>query len=89
MYVVLYMGAIRTQIYLTKEQRKKLDARRKREHKTLAEVVREAIDAYLARSDDAALRAILDATFGAIPDLKVPPRSEWRNRERRIWARRD
>ena len=89
MYVVLYMGAIRTQIYLTKEQRKKLDARRKREHKTLAQVVREAIDAYLIRSDDAALQAILDATFGALPDLKVPPRSDWERRERRIWARRD
>jgi ribbon-helix-helix CopG family protein len=89
MYVVLYMGAIRTQIYLTKEQRKKLDARRKREHKTLAEVVREAIDAYLGGEPPVDYQKILDATFGAAPDFSVPPRSEWKERERRIWAQRD
>src|SRR2546428_13210341 len=48
LYTLLYMPATRTQIYLTAEQRKKLDARRKRERKSLAAVVREAIDAYLS-----------------------------------------
>jgi len=84
----MYMGATRTQIYLTKEQRRKLDARRKREGKTLAAVIRDAVDAYLDRPDIKTVKAILDATFGIDPNFSVPPRSEWADRERRIWARR-
>lgn len=84
----MYMGATRTQVYLTKEQRRKLDERRKREGKTLAAVVRDAIDNYLARPDLKTIKAILDATYGIDPDFTVPPRSEWAKRERRIWARR-
>lgn len=84
----MYMGATRTQIYLTDEQRRKLDARRKREGKTLAAVIREAVDAYLERPDLKTYKAILDATFGINPNFHVPPRSEWARRERRIWARR-
>lgn len=84
----MYMGATRTQIYLTAEQRRKLDARRKREGKTLAAVIRDAIDAYLERPDLKTIKAILDATYGIDPDFTVPPRSEWAKRERRIWARR-
>ncbi|HET7701316.1 MAG TPA: ribbon-helix-helix domain-containing protein [Candidatus Limnocylindria bacterium] len=82
------MGATRTQIYLTAEQRRKLDARRKREGKTLAAAIREAVDAYLDGPDAETTKAILAATFGASPNFTVPPRSEWRRRERRIWARR-
>ena len=85
LYVVLYMGAIRTQVYLTPEQREKLDARRKREHKTLAAVVRDAIDAYLKRPQPKPdYQAVLDRTFGALPDLEVPSRDEWEERARRI-----
>lgn len=84
LYVVLYMGATRTQIYLTEQQRKALDARRRRERKTLAAVVRDAIDAYLAKPEPADYQAVLDRAFGALPDLKVPPRSEWRKRARRL-----
>lgn len=87
LYVVMYMGATRTQIYLTKEQRRGLDERRKRERKTLAAVVRDAIDDYL-RNDVVRRKEVLDRTFGIEPDFTVPPRSEWRKRERRIWARR-
>lgn len=70
------MAATRTQIYLTTEQRRGLEERRLRERKTLAEVVREAVDAYLdePRPDpDEALAA----TFGTMPDLEVPSRDEW------------
>ena len=84
LYVVLYMGAIRTQIYLTSEQRKRLDARRKREHKTLAQVVREAIDAYLGVEAQVDYQRILDETFGIAPNFRVPRRSEWRKRARRL-----
>ena len=76
LYTVLYMAARRTQIYLTAEQRKRLDERRRRERRTLAELVREAVDAYLAeRPVDTA--AALNSTFGALPKLEVPSRDEW------------
>ena len=76
LYNALYMAARRTQIYLTEDQRKRLDERRRRQHRTLAELVREAVDAYLAdRSVDAA--TALSSTFGALPKLEVPSRDEW------------
>lgn len=76
LYTVLYMPSIRTQIYLSAEQRRRLDERRRRERRPLAALVREALDAYLA---DGALdpAAALDATFGALPSLEVPDRDEW------------
>jgi len=71
------MAARRTQIYVTADQRKRLDERRRRERRTLAELVREAVDAYLAdRSIDPA--TALDSTFGALPKLEVPSREEWK-----------
>ncbi len=71
MSTVLYMAARRTQIYLTAEQRKRLDERRRRERRTLAELVREAVDAYLAdRPADPA--TALNSTYGALPKLEVP-----------------
>ncbi len=84
LYAVLYMPATRTQIYLTAEQRLRLDKRRRREKKTLAAVVREAIDAYLAEGSNKGYQAVLDATFGIDPDFEVPPRSEW---DRDVWGR--
>ena len=84
LYVVLYMGAVRTQIYLTEEQRKALDTRRRRERKTLAAVVRDAIDAYIGTPATADAQRILDESFGTLPNLKVPPRTYWRKRERRL-----
>lgn len=76
MYNALYMAARRTQIYLTADQRKRLDERRRRERRTLAQLVREAVDAYLAdQSADPA--TALDSTFGALPKLEVPSRDEW------------
>jgi hypothetical protein len=86
LYAALYMAATRTQIYLTKKQRQQLDARRKREGKTLAAVVRDAVDAYVA-SDQAAIgdrKAVLARTFGIAPDFEVPSRDEWEERARRL-----
>ncbi len=70
------MSATRTQVYFTEEQRRRLDALAKREGKTLAEVVREAVDAYVAPAPPD-LDVVLDETFGSMPDVEVPPRSEW------------
>jgi len=78
------MVATRTQVYLTKKQRQALDARRKREGKTLAEVVRDAIDAHIASDVSSSRQAILDGTFGSIPDFEVPSRDEWEERAKRL-----
>jgi hypothetical protein len=73
----MYMGATRTQVYLSAEQRRKIDARRKREGKTLASIVRDALDSYLDRPSPRDIQAILDRTFGSMPELTVPSRDEW------------
>ena len=77
LYTALYMaGALRTQIYITAAQRARLDELRLRDGKSLAELIREALDAYVEeRQPDPA--SALDATFGAHPGLNPPPRDEW------------
>ena len=73
----LYMpGATRTQVYLTAEQRARIVAPRRRDGRTLADVVRAALDAYLANTvadPDTALRT----TFSALPALDIHSRDEW------------
>jgi hypothetical protein len=76
LYTVLYMASTRTQIYLTDEQRRRLDARAKRSGAPLARMIREAVDAYLA-DDHPDVDAALDDAFGSLPDLTVPSRDEW------------
>ncbi len=73
----------RTQIYLTREQRARLDELVRRRGGSLAELIREAVDAYLAGAGPGAAEA-LERTFGASPDFEAPPREEWRKREARI-----
>ena len=76
LYTPLYMSSVRTQIYLTDDQRKRLDLRSRRTGAPMARMIREAVDTYLA-DDKPDVEAALDATFGTIPDLVVPARSEW------------
>lgn len=87
MYTALYMAATRTQIYLTAEQRERLDRLAEIEERTLAAVIRDAVDEYLDRTTPD-LEATLDRTFGAVPDFIVPTREEWVGREARIWSER-
>lgn len=42
----------------------------------MAEVVREAVDAHIAR-EPRAMSEVLDETFGSMPDIEVPSRDEW------------
>ena len=65
--------AHRTQIYLSDDQRARLDELAERRRLTMAEVIRRALDAYLETDDD------LDATFGAATGIRdhVPGRNEW------------
>ena len=69
------MSATRTQIYLTDEQRRRIDQVAKARGVTMAEIVRRALDAYLPEDVDPS--AMLAATFGAVPDASVPSRDEW------------
>ena len=71
------MSSIRTQIYLTEEQRRLLDARAAREHKTMAQVVREAVDAYVTQGDAARVNAASSSTYGSLADLEPVSRVEW------------
>jgi predicted DNA-binding protein len=75
LYTALDMSATRTQVYLTEEQRRLLDERGRHEDRSLASLVREAIDAYLAATPDPAVA--LESTYGTLPDLEVPARDEW------------
>jgi Ribbon-helix-helix protein, copG family len=69
------MSATRTQIYLTEDQRRRIDAVSASEGVPMAEVVRRALDAYLPDEVDA--EAALTRTFGAQPDVVVPSRDRW------------
>lgn len=70
------MAATRTQIYLTLEQRERLDAIRGRDGRSLAAVVREAVDQYV-RSRAEGVQEALDATYGAMVDIEAPSREQW------------
>ena len=74
------MSATRTQVYLTEAQRAGLDQRAEAERTTMAHVIRDAIDRYLAQDLDEAERAkALSETFGSRPGFGagVPSRDEW------------
>lgn len=69
------MSATRTQIYLTAEQRHRIDQAAAREGVTMAELIRRALNDYLG--DDVDASTALAATFGAEPSASVPSRDEW------------
>ncbi len=75
LYTLLYMAATRTQIYLTAEQRQRLDERGSQNGLGLAEMIRQAVDGYLGSESD--VRAAFEGTFGSLPELTVPGRDEW------------
>jgi Arc/MetJ-type ribon-helix-helix transcriptional regulator len=78
------MAATRTQVYLTEEQRRQIEELRGHDGRTLAEVIRAALDEYLATHGPEAeaarrveMQRVFDKTFGSMPNLEVPPREEW------------
>ncbi len=70
------MSATRTQIYLTDIQRARIDELTSAEGLTMAEVIRRALDSYLA-SEFPDPGPALANSFGAIPDASSPDRDEW------------
>lgn len=69
------MSATRTQVYLTEDQRARIDRVAEAEGVTMAEVIRRAIDEYVGDDHDPA--AALEATFGAAPSADAPSRDRW------------
>ena len=65
----------RTQVYLTDDQRRRIDDLAEAEGVTMAEIIRRALDGYLDEQPDP--RVALAATYGAAPDVEVPSRGEW------------
>ena len=63
-------------MYLTDEQRRKIDQLSNAEGVPMAEIVRRALDEYL--HDDLDATTALAQTFGAAPAASVPSRDEWR-----------
>jgi hypothetical protein len=76
LYTVLYMPSTRTQIYLTADQRRRLDTKGRRMGAPMARLIREAVDAYLA-DDTVDIETALGESFGTLPDLEIPGRDEW------------
>jgi Arc/MetJ-type ribon-helix-helix transcriptional regulator len=78
------MAATRTQVYLTEDQRREIEELRASDGRSLAEVIRAALDDYLAthgraakERERAATQRVLDETFGIAPDFPYPDRSDW------------
>jgi metal-responsive CopG/Arc/MetJ family transcriptional regulator len=69
------MSATRTQVYLTKQQRERIDRVARARGVTMAEVIRAALDEYLEEEPDPS--GALAATFGAIATVEPPSREEW------------
>jgi predicted DNA-binding protein len=72
---ILRCMSMRTQIYLTDDQRRRIDELASAQGVTMAEIIRRAVDGYLDEQADPS--AALSATYGSIPDLEVPSRDEW------------
>jgi hypothetical protein len=72
------MSSTRTQVYLTDEQRARIDRAAAAEGVTMAELIRRAVDRYLGEDPDPT--AVLASTFGAAPAADVPSRDSWRRR---------
>jgi hypothetical protein len=69
------MSATRTQIYLTQAQRQRIDEIARADGVTMAEVIRRALDSYLAQEGDVATALV--ATFGIDPEATGSDRDEW------------
>ncbi len=79
------MSATRTQIYLRSSQRQRLDEIAGARGASLASVVREAVEMYIAQAPVDPTSA-LESTFGAAPEARAPARDDWEARSDRLRA---
>ena len=78
---------IRTQIYLTEEEKKALTALSAESGKKQSELIREAVDSLIARSSKTRRQAVLDRVAGMWEDRKDLPdfsdlRHDWDRKSR-------
>jgi predicted DNA-binding protein len=83
---------VRTQIYLTDEQKRQLERLAARSGKKQSEMIREAIDGYLVKQEPADWRATFEAVRGMwagrdLDELIGDLRSEWERRLERTYGR--
>lgn len=76
LYASVPVAARRIQITLTPEQRRRLDDLVREQGTSLAAVIRQAVDQFLADEEPDPTLA-LESTFATMPDLQVPDRDEW------------
>ncbi len=65
------MAMIRTQIYLTEEQRRKIKQLAKLQYKSMAQVVREAVEEYMIRQTNDLLRDTVELDSSGITDGSI------------------
>jgi predicted DNA-binding protein len=65
------MAMKRTQVYLTQNEHKALTALSRKTKKKRSQIIREAIDAHLARQQKKAFAEVLDEVAGSWKDNKV------------------
>lgn len=81
---------IRTQIYITKEEKEALDKLSEERNTTKSNIIREAIDHYMAEKETEKKRSIMDFA-GIWKDKKDIPdvrelREDWERRLKRIYS---
>ena len=79
------MPATRTQIYLQPSQRRRLDEIAGSRGSSLASVVREAVELYIAQAPIDPTTALRN-TFGAAPQARFQERDDWQTRSDRLQA---
>jgi Arc/MetJ-type ribon-helix-helix transcriptional regulator len=84
---------VRTQVYLTEEQERGLKRLAASSGRKQSELIREAIEGYLADRRSKDWKAALEACFGMwadrddVADLHERVGQEWEERLKRLWGR--
>lgn len=76
----------RTQVYLTSEQKARLEALARARSVPMADVVRDAVDQYLAASEPRDLLAAINKTFGTVPEWKDKDGATLQRELRAMWG---
>jgi metal-responsive CopG/Arc/MetJ family transcriptional regulator len=75
------MTRTQTLVQLTEELLAELDARRAREGRSRSEVIREAIERYLADGHEAELDRLIQEGYTRQPATELAPDAEWSARQ--------
>ena len=90
---MLESAMVRTQVYLTEDQERGLKRLAASSGRKQSELIREAIEGYLAERQPKDWKEALEACFGMwadrddVADLHERIRREWDERLKRVWGR--